>query len=159
MTDAPDPTLVPADTPAPEVKHRAPRKKAAPEAEPNSVSPELAPAAVDSPPVTLPTIPAPSTVATEVVGNGDTDLVKLSAMKFKNIYARKSLSVHHLQRRLNDLGYSEAYADKDGYYGDLTFEGVARYQRDNGLDVTGYMDPATMKAVFTGDPNVTIDLS
>lgn len=94
--------------------------------------------------------------ATAVVGNGETDDVLLSAIRYKNMARQKSLSVHHLQRRLNDKGYTEAYADKDGFYGDLTRDGVTRYQEENNLDATGIVDWATLEKLFEGDPNVTI---
>lgn len=91
-----------------------------------------------------------------VVGNADTDEIFLSRIVYRNMAAKKSLSVHHLQRRLNDLGYTEAYADKDGFYGDLTKSAVEAYQKDNDILVTGIVDQGTMAAIFDGDPNVTI---
>lgn len=87
------------------------------------------------------------------------DPVLLSVCIYKNPAARKSLSVHHLQRRLNELGYHDAYGDKDGWYGDLTRTAVAAYQKDNGLVVDGregLMDEATLKKIFAGDQNVFI---
>lgn len=99
--------------------------------------------------------PAP-VEADSVVGDGDTDPVSLQSIVYKNIKQRKSLSVHHLQRRLNDLGYPEAYADRDGYYGDLTRDAVARYQKENDLVETGIVDQGTLSAIFDGDPNVTL---
>lgn len=94
----------------------------------------------------------------QVVGDGDTDPVYLREIVYRNIKKRKSLSVHHLQRRLNDLGYAEAYADPDGFYADLTKSAVARYQRDNKLVETGIVDADTFNAVFKGDANVTLHL-
>ena len=96
---------------------------------------------------------------TAVVGNGDTDVVKLSAIKFKNKFARKSLSVHHLQRRLNELGFSDAFADVDGYFGDLTRNALIEYQKKNDLDQTGDVSEGTLTLLFEGDPNVSLDLS
>lgn len=96
---------------------------------------------------------------TAVVGKEDTDPVFLSRIIYRNIAAQKSLSVHHLQRRLNDLGYTDAYADKDGFYGDLTKMSVEKYQKDNDLLVTGIVDEGTLTAIFDGDPNVTVHLS
>lgn len=96
--------------------------------------------------------------ATAVVGNADTDEVFLSKLEYR-AYARKSLSVHHLQRRLNDLGYTEAYADRDGWYGDLTHDAVARFQIDHNLQASGLVDAETAQAIFDGDPNVTLVLS
>lgn len=116
-----------------EVKKATPRKKAE-----NSVS------------------PAPAPVRNAVVGNADTDEIFLSRIVYRNMAAKKSLSVHHLQRRLNDLGYTDAYADKDGFYGDLTKSSVEKFQKDHDLLVTGIVDQGTMAAIFDGDPNVTI---
>jgi peptidoglycan hydrolase-like protein with peptidoglycan-binding domain len=87
------------------------------------------------------------------------DDVLLSACIYKNPATRKSLSVHHLQRRLNELGYREAYSDKDGWYGDLTRSSIAAYQKDNGLAVdgaVGIVDSATINKLFAGDANVRI---
>lgn len=96
--------------------------------------------------------------ATHVVGNGDKDEVYLKQCVYKNAYARKSLTVHHLQRRLAELGYSDAAADRDGWYGDLTKESVKAFQGDNKLDGTGVMDATTFERIFAGDPNVKVVL-
>lgn len=112
------------------------------------------------------TVPVPSVSYTEfeanqasaVVGNDETDPVFLSAIKYKNIHQKKSLSVHHLQRRLNELGYHEAYADEDGYFGDLTEFSVAKFQEDKNLDVTGRADATTLEKIFDGDANVTLTI-
>ncbi|WJZ48501.1 peptidoglycan-binding protein [Actinomycetia phage DSL-LC01] len=97
----------------------------------------------------------PVAVADAVVGGGTTDDVYLDRCVFKNLYARKSLTVHHVQRRLNDLGYTAANDDKDGWYGDLTRDAVAAWQRDNGVEGDGTMDAKTFMGIFDGDPNVT----
>ncbi len=96
------------------------------------------------------------TEAAHVVGLGDKDEVVLAQCVYKNIYARKSLTVHHLQRRLAELGYGDASADLDGWYGDLTKESVRQYQGDNNLEATGVMDAETFKRIFKGDPNVMV---
>jgi peptidoglycan hydrolase-like protein with peptidoglycan-binding domain len=96
------------------------------------------------------------TEATHVVGLGDKDEVVLAQCVYKNMYARKSLTVHHLQRRLAELGYGDASADLDGWYGDLTKESVRQYQGDNNLEATGVMDAETFKRIFKGDPNVMV---
>ena len=96
------------------------------------------------------------TEATHVVGLGDKDEVLLAQCVYKNMYTRKSLTVHHLQRRLAELGYGEASADLDGWYGDLTKESVRQYQGDNKLEATGVMDADTFKRIFKGDPNVMV---
>ena len=97
-------------------------------------------------------------VATHVVGSGDKDEVYLKQCVYKNMYARKSLTVHHLQRRLAELGYGDAAADRDGWYGDLTKESVKAFQGDNKLEATGITDADTFKRIFAGDPNVKVVL-
>jgi hypothetical protein len=96
------------------------------------------------------------TEAAHVVGLGDKDEVVLAQCVYKNVYARKSLTVHHLQRRLAELGYGDASADLDGWYGDLTKESVRQYQGDNNLEATGVMNADTLKRIFNGDPNVLV---
>lgn len=98
----------------------------------------------------------PQAAGPAVVSNNTVDYVRLSAIVFKNVHARKSLSVHHLQRRLNELGYTEAFADKDGYYGDKTREAVGRFQGDNNLPGGGLVDQGTIDLLFRGDPNVLL---
>ena len=87
------------------------------------------------------------------------DDVLLSKCVFKNVYARKSLTIHHVQRRLEELGYREAGSDKDGWYGDKTKLAVAEFQKDNKLGDSGVIDAATLEAIFADDPyvNVIID--
>lgn len=83
---------------------------------------------------------------------GAYDDVYLTKCVVKNMYNRKSLTVHHLQRRLWELGYKGAIADRDGYYGDLTIAAVAAYQADQGLELMdGTMDAETFMSVFHGD--------
>lgn len=94
-----------------------------------------------------------------VVGTGDTDTVYLSKCIYKNMYARKSLTIHHLQRRLTELGYAVADSDKDGWYGELTKEAVAQAQKDFGVEDTGIIDAGTFAAIFDGDHNVTVNLT
>lgn len=105
--------------------------------------------------------PAPVVAAAPVEANPDADIVRLSKCKYKNVTARKSLSVHHLQRRLNELGYTDAYADKDGWYGDLTKLSVLKFQADAGLDPVepGIVDADTLQSIFVGDPTVVVSLA
>lgn len=108
--------------------------------------------------VSHPIVQVPVQRATAVVGDADTDEVFLSRLVYK-AYAKKSLSVHHLQRRLNELGYPVAYSDLDGWYGELTHEAVAQFQIDRGLQASGLMNAETATAIFDGDPNVTLVLA
>jgi hypothetical protein len=98
----------------------------------------------------------PKPAGEAVVGNGVVDVVKLSAVVYKNLYAKKSLSVHHLQRRLSELGYPEAFQDKDGWFGDKTKLALAKFQQDNNVGSNGNPDLATLKKLFAGDPNVEV---
>jgi hypothetical protein len=93
--------------------------------------------------------------AYSVVSGKDKDDVRLSSIVFENIKAKKSLSVHHLQRRLNEWGYASAYLDRDGWYGTLTRDAVYEFQKDHGLNV-GTLDLATLNAIFEGDNNVRV---
>jgi hypothetical protein len=97
----------------------------------------------------------PSLPGATVSGN-DVDQVLLSSCVFKNKFARKSLSIHHVQRRLAELGYPDAASDKDGWYGDLTASAVAVFQATEGLEATGVLDMVTLNAIFHDDPNVVV---
>lgn len=99
---------------------------------------------------------APEPAGPAVVGNGERDEVKLSAIVFKNELARKSLSVHHLQRRLVELGYADAHKDRDGYFGDNTRRAVARFQEQNDMQPDGHVSLPLLELVFRGDPNVDV---
>jgi len=96
--------------------------------------------------------------AVVVTPNVAADTVYLSSCVYKNMFARKSLTVHHVQRRLNDLGFRDAYSDKDGWYGELTAKAVREFQEINGHEPTGLMDAATFEDIFSGDPHVVVNL-
>ena len=98
---------------------------------------------------------APVTVYSVVSGEV-TDKVYLSKCVYKNLARKRSLTVHHLQRRLNEWGFTDAYLDKDGFYGELTFKSVANFQSSKGMQATGLMDAGTLEAIFEGDTNVTV---
>lgn len=102
--------------------------------------------------------PAADEVATHVVSGGDTDHVFLKQCVFENKYARKSLTIHHVQRRLTELGYPDAAADRDGWYGQLTKSAVEQYQQAHQLVPTGIIDEKTFTSIFAGDPNVTVNI-
>jgi peptidoglycan hydrolase-like protein with peptidoglycan-binding domain len=100
----------------------------------------------------------PRKSAPAVYGDGDRDTVSLARVVFKNQKARKVVAVLHVQRRLAELGYDEAGADLDGYYGDLTFSAVKAFQKDEGIDTDtpGIVDSETLEALFDGDDNVRV---
>lgn len=105
-------------------------------------------------PVTV-SVTAPTT-AYAVVGGGVIDPVHLSKCVYKSITHKRSLTVHHLQRRLNEWGYVDAYLDKDGYFGDLTLKAVNQFRKDRGLGSDLAMDADTFSAIFEGDTNVSV---
>jgi peptidoglycan hydrolase-like protein with peptidoglycan-binding domain len=94
-----------------------------------------------------------------VVGGADTDGVYLTRAVFKNMNNKRSLTVHHIQRRLKEWGFKDAYSDRDGFYGDRTKKSVTEFQESLGLEVTGLMNAETMTRLFEGDTNVTVHLS
>jgi hypothetical protein len=96
--------------------------------------------------------------ATEAVSGNGVDEVLLANCIYKNAFARKSLSVHHLQRRLIELGFKDADADKDGWLGDETVTAIKNFQASKGLDVTGTVDATTLTKIFEGDHNVHVVL-
>lgn len=91
-----------------------------------------------------------------VVSGKSLDDVLLKQCIYKNKFSRKSLSVHHLQRRLGELGFRDAMSDVDGWYGDLTRHAVQEFQRANKLDVTLDMNQETLVSIFKGDPHVIL---
>ena len=113
--------------------------------EPKPGVPEVKPAPVAAKPVEK-----------HVIGKGDTDDVYLAKCVYKNIYERKSLTIHHLQRRLEQLGYKDVIGDKDGWLGELTMISVEKFQKDKGLAATGKVDAETFKKIFEGDSNVNV---
>jgi hypothetical protein len=113
-------------------------------------------AEVEAPVVEAPAVievPVPSAPKAAVSG-ADTDDVYLTNCVYKNPAARKSLTVHHLQRRLAELGYNEAMTDKDGWLGDETKTAIEKFQKDKGFEPNGVVDEATFLAIFKGDMNV-----
>ena len=120
---------------------------------------EPEPVAVAAPVLEEPKPAKPKASSRHVVGNGEKDEVFLSNCVYKNKFARKSLTVHHLQRRLSELGYNEAYADRDGWLGDLTKLAVTKFQSDKGLKATGDVDADTFTKIFEGDNNVEVNLN
>ena len=94
-----------------------------------------------------------------VFGGGEKDDVRLDACVYKNMYARKSLSVHHVQRLLVGHGHHEAGGDLDGYYGDGTKYSVAEFQTACGLEATGFMDAETLTRLLADDPYTNLIIS
>ena len=135
---------------------------AAPAPEPVEVE-EPKPVAVEEPepepvvvPEVVPTLVVDTPTEKHVIGTGDTDDVYLAKCVYKNIYERKSLTIHHLQRRLEELGYNDVVGDKDGWLGELTMIAIEKFQQDKGLASTGTVDADTFKKIFEGDSNVNV---
>ena len=137
--------------PAPEpVEVEEPKPVAVEELEPEpEPEPVVVPEVVSTPVVDKP-------AEKHVVGTGDTDDVYLAKCVYKNIYERKSLTIHHLQRRLEELGYNDVVGDKDGWLGELTMIAIEKFQKDKGLAATGTVDADTFRKIFEGDSNVNV---
>ena len=105
-------------------------------------------------PVTVSNSAPPTTYA--VVSGGDIDPVHLSKCVYKSLTHKRSLTVHHLQRRLKEWGFVDAYLDKDGYFGDLTLKSVNEFRAAKGIVSDEAMDAATFSAIFEGDTNVSV---
>ena len=128
---------------------------AAPAPEPVEVE-EPKPVAVEEPKPEPVVIPEAKPSEKHVIGNGDADDVYLAKCVYKNIYERKSLTIHHLQRRLEELGYNDVVGDKDGWLGELTMIAIEKFQQDKGLASTGTVDADTFRKIFEGDSNVNV---
>lgn len=119
---------------------------------------EPKPVAVEEPKPEPVVIPEAKPSEKHVIGNGDADDVYLAKCIYKNIYERKSLTIHHLQRRLEELGYNDVVGDKDGWLGELTKIAIEKFQGDKGLAATGTVDAETFRKIFEGDTNVNVVL-
>lgn len=84
------------------------------------------------------------------------DDVYLSRCIYKNMRDTRSLTVHHLQRRLQEEEHHEAIRDRDGFYGDHVRNAVREYQKANGLTVTDHIDAVTFQKIFENDPDVRV---
>ena len=91
-----------------------------------------------------------------VVSGAGSDDVRLDMCIYKNPATRKSLSVHHLQRRLVECGFNEAGTDKDGWYADATKRAVEQYQAANNRAVTGAVDADMLTALFADEPFINV---
>lgn len=102
----------------------------------------------------LESLPKPATPS--VVSGKEVDDVSLSALVYKNQLNKKSLSVHHLQRRLNELGYTTAFLDKDGWLGDGTKIAIEQFRKDRDLLGTDLIDAETLQALFSEDIGINL---
>ena len=126
--------------------------------EPIAIVEEPTPAPVEPEPMPEP-IPVeelqPQPAAANAAVTGSSDDVYLSKCVYENKYERKSLTIHHIQRRLEELGYKDVVGDRDGWLGELTMLSINQFQKDRGMEVTDKsVDTDTFLAIFAGDPNV-----
>lgn len=98
----------------------------------------------------------PQPKAEYVVSGKEIDDVVLSSIVYKNNVSKKSLSVHHLQRRLTELGYAEASYDRDGYFSDGTLAAIEKFRTDKSINSTEKIDSETLLAIFDGDVAVRV---
>ena len=128
--------------------------------EPIAIVEEPTPAPVEPEPTPEPAPveePQPQPAAANVAITGSSDDVHLIKCVYENKFERKSLTIHHLQRRLEELGYKDVVGDRDGWLGELTMMSVNQFQQDKGLDVTDKtIDEATFTTIFAGDQNVNV---
>lgn len=95
----------------------------------------------------------PARKPSAVVGKGETDEVVFSrAVPLSEARTRKSLTIHHLQRRLTELGFF--VSDIDGRWQAGTQGAVEAWQKKQG-DAAGRLTPKQFLAIFEDDPNVT----
>lgn len=97
----------------------------------------------------------PQPAGPHVQGTDPTDEVRLSAVVYHNPRSRRSLSVWHVQRRLNERGHS-TNGEVGGYFSDGTREALRALQRELDLPGDGLPTPESLAALFGNDPNVTL---
>lgn len=69
---------------------------------------------------------------------------------------RKSLTVFHIQRRLYEHGYTEAWSET--IYGNLTKSSVRKYQAARDEQQTGILTRQQFEDLFKGDTNVSVSM-
>lgn len=129
------------------------------EEQPVAPAPEPTPEPAPQPepaPAPAPRKRAATSGAGVVVSGTGTDDVRLDMCVYKNPATRKSLSVHHLQRRLLACGFHEAGTDKDGWFADSTKLAVEQYQAANNRAVTGVVDADMLLALFADEPFINV---
>jgi len=91
-------------------------------------------------------IPAPATAVAAL--STPQPLAFGTILRFNHTLSLKSRGddVVQLQLRLRELGYFD-YPTNSGYFGDITFRAVARFQAEQGLQPTGIVDSQTIDAL------------
>lgn len=93
---------------------------------------------------------------THTVTTGLRDELIPSHVVVKNIFRKKSLTVHHIQRILIELGYTEADIDPDGFYGDGTIEAVKKWQAHTKNEITGIITEPQLRTLIEFDDSTFI---
>lgn len=84
------------------------------------------------------------------------DVLDVNQIVVKNIFRKKSLTIHHIQRVLNELGYTSVNVDPDGFYGDGTLDAVRSYQAQTKNDVTGVLTKEQLTVLFEHDDSAVV---
>lgn len=87
-----------------------------------------------------------------VVTRGVTDAVKVSV----GFGSNKSLSTHHVQRRLAERGYGEVYRDRDGFWRDGTQDALDAFATDAGF-TEGTPKRDVLASLFENDGNIHLE--
>ncbi|SHE87328.1 peptidoglycan-binding domain-containing protein [Alkalibacter saccharofermentans] len=80
--------------------------------------------------------------------NGELDKVTRDSLFAESItykVGKRGDAIKALQERLISLGYLDGQAD--GQYGNMTAQGVTRFQQENDLEETGNLDPETIARI------------
>lgn len=85
-----------------------------------------------------------------VVGGGKRDTVLATV----DAGSGKSLSVHHIQRRLAERGHSSVFRDRDGFWREGTTDALNDYVEAQKLDGSDRL--AVLKSLFENDDNVEV---
>jgi peptidoglycan hydrolase-like protein with peptidoglycan-binding domain len=115
------------------------------------VEEEIAPTPVEEV-VVVPVVSAVESAPTEVAEVYEDKII------FKNLFAKKSMSVWQVQRRLYDLGYETVREAKPGYFEEITLKAVQDYRADKNLG-DGEIDAKFLKSLFAGDKAVKLILA
>lgn len=85
-----------------------------------------------------------------VVGGGVQDPVMVNVDEG----SAKSLSVHHIQRRLAERGFGDVYRDRDGFWREGTTDALRAFQEALGLQDADRV--TVLRSLFENDDNVEI---
>ena len=91
----------------------------------------------------------PESVEVEVVAEPAAQVLNLAVCVY-SAKRKNSVTVALLQDRLAACNYSEVRADLRGWFHDNTAKALSRWQKENGLEVTGVVDAEEMAFLFDG---------